>query len=68
MNGSLLTMRDLAQQLQVTTRSIIRWRNNGTLPPAVQIGPRLVRWRQADISAWIEGGCVPWRKTQRRAR
>ena len=33
-----------------------RLRAAGKLPPSVQLG-RAVRWRRAEIEAWIEGGC-----------
>lgn len=47
----------------VSRRAVIRWRDNGTLPPALKVG-RLIRWRRSDIEKWIESGCVPFWQTQ----
>lgn len=63
----LLSMADLALVLKVSRRSVIRWRDNGTLPPSCKIG-RAVRWRRGDIEHWIDSGCVPWHKSLRRGR
>jgi excisionase family DNA binding protein len=68
--NELLGIVELQDLLKVSRRAVIRWRDNGTLPPALKIG-RLVRWRRGDVEAWIENGCVPDRLTQgpgRRAR
>ncbi len=66
----LLGIPELQGLLKCSRRAVIRWRDNGTLPPALKLG-RLVRWRRGDVEAWIENGCVPDRLTQgpgRRAR
>ena len=49
----LLTVRDIADRLQVDEKTIRRWREEGTLPAAVQVGG-IIRWRAQDIDAWIE--------------
>lgn len=48
----LLTKRDLAGLLQVSTRSIERLTRAGELPPPIRIGSA-VRWDRAAIEAWI---------------
>lgn len=51
----LLTVEDLAQQLGLSTSTIYRMRSLGeSLPRATRVGARAVRWRQADVDAWIE--------------
>jgi len=68
--SELLGIVELQGLLKCSRRAVIRWRDNGTLPPALKLG-KLVRWRRGDIEKWIEGGCVPDRLSQgpgRRAR
>lgn len=70
--NELLSISEMEGLLKCSRRAVVRWRDNGTLPPALKLG-RLVRWRRGDVEAWIENGCVPWWKTQgpnpgRRAR
>jgi len=60
----LLDKGGVAELLGTCKRTIIRYRDQGILPPAVKLGPRLVRWRRSDIEAWVEGGCIPWHRTQ----
>jgi hypothetical protein len=43
--GDLLTTRELADKLNVSTRTIRRRRRTGSLEPAVQLGPRVLRWK-----------------------
>jgi len=50
----LLSVRDVARLLQVHPRSIWRLAAAGVLPAPVRLGPKLVRWRAADISRAIE--------------
>lgn len=51
---ALLTAKDLSAQTGWSVSTIYRRRSLGEpLPPAVKIGGH-VRWRQADVDAWIE--------------
>lgn len=68
MTTKLLTDGEVALMLQASKRSVHRWRDNGTLPPALKLGTHLIRWRKSDIEAFIDSGCVPWRKAQGRGR
>lgn len=53
--SALLTAEDLAAQLGLSVSSIYRMRSLGeSLPRAARLGARAVRWRQADVDAWIE--------------
>lgn len=47
-----LTVRQVAEQLGVSTDSIYRWKRHGEFPAAVKLGPGSVRWRLADVQAW----------------
>lgn len=53
-----LKVEELAAMLRLSKRSVWRLRSAGALPEPYRIGG-LVRWRRADIDAWIAGGCVP---------
>lgn len=48
----LMTIDELAAYLNVRPATIRAWRLNGTGPTAVRVGGSL-RWRQADVDAWI---------------
>ncbi|MDP9301773.1 MAG: helix-turn-helix domain-containing protein [Actinomycetota bacterium] len=49
----LLTVPELADLLQVPTKTIYTWRYNGVGPPAVPMG-RYLRFRTEDVVAWLE--------------
>jgi len=48
----LLTVRQLAELLQVPPKTIYTWRYKGIGPPAIPIG-RYLRFRAEDVAAWI---------------
>jgi excisionase family DNA binding protein len=54
----LLSVRDVAQRLNCGTRTIRRLAETGRMPPPLRVA-RLIRFREADIARWIEGGCRP---------
>lgn len=49
----LLTVRDVAQLLAMSTRNIWRLKSAGRLPPAIKIGGA-VRWDRADIARHLD--------------
>lgn len=56
----LLTAEDLADQFGISVSSIYRMRSHGeSLPRATKVGARAVRWRQADVDAWLEANLEP---------
>lgn len=58
----LLTTAEAAQLAGVGERTWWRWTRCGLAPAPVKIGigPRAaVRYRRADLTAWIAGGCKP---------
>lgn len=55
-NQLFVTPRQLAIMLQVSTRTLWRWRSAGRLPAPVRLGGA-VRWRLDDVTRWIEDGC-----------
>ena len=54
--GRLLSVRNLADFLDVDEKTVRRWREAGKLPPALEISG-VVRWRPEDIDAWLEEQC-----------
>ena len=43
-----LNVREVAQCLHVSVRTVWRWQARGKLPPPLRIG-KIVRWRRRDI-------------------
>jgi len=52
----LLDVQAVAVMVGCSSRNIYRLSDGGRMPRPVRIG-RLVRWRTADIEAWIAAGC-----------
>ena len=51
----LIGIEELAEQLQVSVKAIYNLRASGDatkLPPTLKVGKHL-RWRQADVDAWL---------------
>ena len=51
---TLLTGQELAERLGCSYRTMLRWVKQGVVPPGIRIGRRAMRWRESDISDWIE--------------
>ncbi len=52
----LLSVRELAGRLKVSTRHVWALLSSGRLPKPVRVG-RAVRWRADDVARWVEMGC-----------
>lgn len=48
--ADLLTTKEVADALRVSTVTVTRWFNEGSLP-GVKVGPRTFRFRRADVEA-----------------
>jgi predicted DNA-binding transcriptional regulator AlpA len=57
----LVTIRQLAQRYQVSTRTIWRMVKRGALPHPVRFNRKLVRWRESDLPADLRAGALPLR-------
>ncbi|MCA9012138.1 MAG: helix-turn-helix domain-containing protein [Planctomycetaceae bacterium] len=55
-NQVLLTARQVANLLNISTRTLWRLKSAGKIPPAIRVG-NSVRWRREDLNSWIEEGC-----------
>ena len=51
----LISADELARLLDCSATHIWRMHSGGKLPKPVKIG-RLTRWREAEVSAWVETG------------
>jgi excisionase family DNA binding protein len=54
----LLTVRQVSAILGCSPSHVYRLADSGQMPSPVHLGA-LVRWRAAEIDAWISGGCRP---------
>ena len=50
----LLTAREAAAILQVSEPTLERWRSTGDGPPYIRLSARAIRYREAELSAFIE--------------
>jgi predicted DNA-binding transcriptional regulator AlpA len=55
MTEPLLRARDVATLLDVSVETILRWHRFGRLPPGYRIASGVLRWRESEIQAWLEG-------------
>lgn len=53
----LWTRKQVAKTLQLCVHSVARYTRRGELP-CVKINPRVVRYKQQDVQAFIESGSV----------
>lgn len=56
MTECLLTVRDVAARLKVSTRQVFKLSSSGRLPGPVKVS-RSTRWRADEIAAFIDRGC-----------
>ena len=49
----LMTLEEVADYLQVPVKTLYDWRHKGVGPSGMRVG-RYVRYRRADIDAWLE--------------
>jgi len=52
----LITVRELAEHLDVTTAAIYKWVKEDSMPRPIRLGgPRsMLRWTPAQIESWLE--------------
>ncbi|MFT4255635.1 MAG: helix-turn-helix domain-containing protein [Pseudoxanthomonas sp.] len=56
MPGDILTPREVAKEWRIAERTLANWRAKGIGPKALKFGARAVRYRRADVEAFIAGG------------
>lgn len=57
---ALLSPRELAQRLDKSTKTLETWRREGTGPAFIRVG-REVRYRETDVTRWLERNTVTTR-------
>ena len=55
---TLLTSADAAIYLRVSTFTLQRWRCEGGGPPYLKPKPRIVRYQQSALDAWLNGNAA----------
>jgi excisionase family DNA binding protein len=59
-DDDMLSKRQLAEALNVSARTIERWRSRGNGPPAIRLPGGQLRWKWSAVQAWLaskdEGG------------
>jgi len=58
MSEEMLKVRDVAERLGCSTRTVYRLIATGNLPKPLRIGA-LIRWQREVFEAWIAAGCRP---------
>jgi excisionase family DNA binding protein len=59
--AALLDVRAVAALLDCSPRHVYRLADAGRMPAPVRVGA-LVRWRRADLDAWLAAGCPSTRR------
>ena len=54
MDDRLLRRREVEKITGMSRSSIYRLMPDGEFPSPVKVGPAAVRWRESDITAWVE--------------
>lgn len=54
--NDLLDEREVASILAIAVKTLRNWRWRGEGPRAIKVGRRAVRYRRADVHAFIEAG------------
>ena len=62
--GALLDVRAVAAMLDCSPRHVYRMSDAGKMPAPIRLGA-LVRWPSSKLSAWLDAGCPPVRRTGR---
>ncbi len=55
---SLMTVQDVAAYLGVPVATVFAWNSRGTGPKRYRVG-KYVRYRQADVDAWVDRQVAP---------
>ena len=67
MEPALLTIKQVAELVQLSLREVFRWQDRGIIPGRTKLG-RLVRFNRAAVLTWIEDGCPQTTKRKQRCQ
>ena len=48
-----LTIREVAQHVGISHRTLERWKREGFLPPHFEVTSRIHKWKRSDVDAWM---------------
>jgi excisionase family DNA binding protein len=51
----LLRTRDVAEFLDVSCETVLRWHRSGKLPGGRRLGSNVLRFERGELEAWLEG-------------
>jgi prophage regulatory protein len=54
MSDALLTVKEVMARVRLSRPTIYRWMKTGKFPSARVLAPSCVRWRESEITNWIE--------------
>jgi len=60
MTGRLLTGREVADRLGLSTKTVLRWAQTGELP-AIRLSNRAIRFREDELDEWLRARATPYR-------
>jgi excisionase family DNA binding protein len=55
MSERLLRTRDVAELLDVSCETVLRWHRNGKLPGGRRLGSNVLRFDRVELDAWLNG-------------
>ncbi|MEM7305030.1 MAG: helix-turn-helix domain-containing protein [Planctomycetota bacterium] len=59
-----LTIREFAQYVGISHRTLEGWKRKGYLPPPYELTSRIHKWKRSEIDAWFSlkqrGQCDDW--------
>jgi excisionase family DNA binding protein len=54
-SGRLLRTRDVAELLDVSVETVLRWHRSGKLPGGYRLASNVLRFRESDLERWLDG-------------
>ena len=54
MSDKLLRRKEVEELVGLSRASIYRWMDSGKFPRCVRVGSKAVRWKESDITAWMQ--------------
>jgi excisionase family DNA binding protein len=54
MSERLLRTRDVAERLDVSCETVLRWHRSGKLPGGRRLGTNVLRFSAPELEAWLE--------------
>ena len=55
MTDRLLRTRDVAERLDVSCETVLRWYRSGKLPGGRRLGSNVLRFSESEFEAWVDG-------------